>query len=79
MTLGFPEVARAYVVYRHRHAELRRAKELLGVRDDLKLGLGAVAVLKERYLLRDERGKLAESTAEMMDRVAACGAEAVEA
>ncbi|HCU93009.1 MAG TPA: adenosylcobalamin-dependent ribonucleoside-diphosphate reductase [Actinobacteria bacterium] len=79
MTLGFPEVARAYVVYRHRHAELRRAKELLGVRDDLKLGLGAVAVLKERYLLRDERGKLAESTGEMMDRVAACVAEAEEA
>lgn len=79
MTLDFPDVARAYVVYRHRHAELRRAKELLGVRDDLKLGLGAVAVLKERYLLRDERGKLAETTGEMMDRVAACVAEAEEA
>jgi ribonucleoside-diphosphate reductase alpha chain len=52
MAAGRTDVARAYVVYRRRHAELRRAKQQLGVSDELKLGLVAVAVLKERYLRR---------------------------
>lgn len=76
---GFAGVARAYATYRRQRAELRTAKELLGVRDELKLGLGAVAVLKERYLLRDEQGTVVESTGEMMDRAAACVAAAEEA
>ena len=62
--------ARAYIIYRQRRAELRAAKALLGVRDELKLGLAAVTVLSERYLLRDERGRPAESTGELMDRTA---------
>ncbi len=65
---GFADVARAYAAYRRQRAELREAKELLGVRDELKLGLGAVAALKERYLLRDEQGRVAESTGQMMDQ-----------
>ena len=76
---GFADVARAYAAYRRSRAELRRAKHVLGVRDDLKLGLGAVAVLRERYLLRDERGRVAESTGGMMDRAASCVAAAEEA
>jgi len=42
---GLADVTRYYAVYRRRHAELRRAKQQLGVVDDLKLDLGAVAVL----------------------------------
>lgn len=37
-------------------------KALLGVRDELKLGLSAVTVLRERYLLCDEQGRPAVST-----------------
>lgn len=37
-------------------ADLRAAKALLGVRDELKLSLAAVTVLRERYLLRDQGG-----------------------
>jgi ribonucleoside-diphosphate reductase alpha chain len=48
------------------------------VRDELKLSLGAVVVLKERYLRRDEAGKVLESTGEMMDRVASVIAQAEE-
>ncbi len=70
MATGFDDVARAYLVYRQQRAELRDAKALLGIRDDLKLSLAAVTVLRERYLLRDGRGSPAESTAGMMDRVA---------
>jgi ribonucleoside-diphosphate reductase alpha chain len=76
---GFADVARAYAAYRRGRAELRRAKHALGVRDDLKLGLGAVAVLSERYLLCDQHGRVTESTGEMMDRAASCVAAAEEA
>ena len=67
---GSDDVARAYILYRQRRAELRSAKEMLGVRDELKLSLAAVTVLRERYLLRDEHDRPVESTGEMMDRVA---------
>jgi len=72
VTGGCADAAGAYANYRRQCPALRTAKGLLGVRDELKLGLGAVAVLKERCLLRDEQGRVAESTGQMMDRVAAC-------
>lgn len=67
---GFDDIARAYIIFRQQRAELRTAKKLLGVRDELKLSLAAVTVLGERYLRRDDRGRPVESTGEMMDRVA---------
>lgn len=70
MAEGLHDVARAFVVYRDRRAELREAKRLLGVRDELKLTLEACVVLRERYLRRDEEGRPTESTGEMMHRVA---------
>jgi len=75
---GLDDVARAFIIYRQQRAELRAAKDLIGVRDELKLSLAAVTVLGERYLLRDDRGRPAESTGEMMDRVASCVAAAEE-
>ena len=42
---GMDDVARAYIIYRQQRAELRAAKALKGVRDDLKLGVAAVTVL----------------------------------
>lgn len=73
---GLDDVARAYMTYRQHHAELRAAKALLGVRDELKLSVAAATVLGERYLLSDEHGRPTESTAEMMERVAHCVAAA---
>lgn len=48
--VGHDDVARAFSAYRHRRADLRRAKAQPEVRDELKLGLAAVTVLRERYL-----------------------------
>ncbi len=67
---GLADIARAYLVFRHQHAERRTAKRLLGVRDELKLSLAAVTVLRERYLRRDDQGRPLESTGQLMDRVA---------
>ncbi|MBI3912001.1 MAG: hypothetical protein HY320_13850, partial [Armatimonadetes bacterium] len=67
---GFPDVARAYILYRQERAQLRSAKQLLGVRDDLKLSLNAIRVLQRRYLLRDEEGNVVETPSQMFRRVA---------
>jgi ribonucleoside-diphosphate reductase alpha chain len=75
---GRAEIARHYRISRRWRAELREAKRRLAVRDELKLTLNAVAVLRERYLLRDEEGNPTESTAEMMERVATHVARAEE-
>lgn len=76
MREGLPEVARAYILYREKRRNLREAKwELFGVRDDLKLSLNAVRVLKERYLLKDGEGQVVETPRKMMERVAHAIAE----
>ncbi|MEE8413055.1 MAG: adenosylcobalamin-dependent ribonucleoside-diphosphate reductase, partial [Dehalococcoidales bacterium] len=70
MTQGYPEVAKAYVLYRQQRADVRRLKGVIGVRDDLKLGINAIKVLERRYLLKDEEGKVTETPAQLFRRVA---------
>lgn len=67
---GRSKTAKAYINYRRRHADIRTAKQFLGVRDDLKLPLNALTVLKKRYLLKDEKGEVIETPGELFRRVA---------
>lgn len=67
---GYDKVAKAYILYRHKRAELREKKKLLGVTDDLKLSLNAISVLERRYLLKDEAGRVIETPSQMFRRVA---------
>ena len=67
---GRGDVAKAYILYRQRRADVRRAKRLMGVADDLKLSVNATHVLERRYLLRDADGQIAETPREMLIRVA---------
>ncbi|RLE51656.1 MAG: ribonucleotide-diphosphate reductase subunit alpha [Candidatus Methanomethylicota archaeon] len=70
MKSGYTKVAKAYILYRHRRSEVREAKKLLGVQDDLKLSVNAIRVLRRRYLLRNERGEIIETPSQMFRRVA---------
>ncbi len=70
MARGRPAVAKAYILYREQRAQLRDAKALLGVRDELKLTVNAVKVLERRYLQRDDQGRLTETPLQMFRRVA---------
>ncbi|MHA1754975.1 MAG: ATP cone domain-containing protein, partial [Candidatus Odinarchaeia archaeon] len=73
---GHAKTAKAYILYRQKRKEIREAKALLGVKDELKLPLNAIKVLANRYLKKDENGKIVESTAELFRRVAKAIAEA---
>jgi ribonucleoside-diphosphate reductase alpha chain len=74
---GHARTAKAYILYRQKRAEIRKAKALLGVVDELKLPLNAILVLERRYLRKDERGRVIESTGQLFRRVAK-GIAAVE-
>jgi ribonucleoside-diphosphate reductase alpha chain len=67
---GYPDVAKAYILYRQKRSEIREAKQFFGVRDELKLTLNAISVLQKRYLKKDEEGRVIETPAEMFRRVA---------
>ncbi len=67
---GYAKTAKAYILYRQRRTELRRAKAVLGVEDDLKLPLNAVMVLAARYLKRDENRRIIETPSQLFRRVA---------
>jgi len=70
LTEGYEDVAKAYILYRKKRAEIRDAKKLIGVKDELKLGLNALRVLKRRYLLKDNEGLVVETPAQLFQRVA---------
>ena len=70
MRSGFPETARAYILYREKRTNVRELKNSIGVRDDLKLSVNAVKVLKQRYLIKDKSGKIIETPRRMFERVA---------
>ena len=63
-------IAKAYMLYRQSRAHAREIKDFFGIKDDLKFGVNAIKVLEERYLLRDEEGKIIETPTEMFRRVA---------
>ncbi len=69
-------VAKAYILYRKYRQDLRELKRWFGVKDELKLSLNAIAILKERYLLRNDNREIIESPKEMFLRVAKAVASA---
>ena len=67
---GHAKTAKAYILYRQKRKEIREAKELLGVKDDIKLSVNAIKVLERRYLKKDLNGKVIETPGQLFRRVA---------
>jgi ribonucleoside-diphosphate reductase alpha chain len=76
MRRHFAKAAKAYILYRQQHAQIREAKRMIGVPDELKLGVNAVAVLERRYLLKNGEGKIIETASQLFRRVAKAVAQA---
>ena len=79
METGYRSIARSYILYRQERQDIRRVKVIYGVRDDLKLPLNTLLVLKRRYLLKDEKQNVIESPRELFFRVAKAVSEAEDA
>ena len=76
MEAGCAAVARSYILYREEHKNIRQAKVIYGIRDDLKLPLNALFVLKKRYLLKDDEQHVIETPRQLFQRVAHAVSEA---
>ncbi|MBU1178950.1 ribonucleoside reductase class II [Patescibacteria group bacterium] len=72
---GFAKVAKSYILYRQKRAELRREKqEILEKTEideiDKMFDSNALRVLKSRYLRKNTNGKIIESPKQLFQRVA---------
>jgi ribonucleoside-diphosphate reductase alpha chain len=70
MSEGYSHIAKSYILYRKMRADFRAVKSILGVKDDLKLPLNTMEVLKRRYLLKDNNQNIVETPSELFRRVA---------
>lgn len=61
---------KAYSLYRRSRGIAREIKQYFKIKDDLKLGVNALKALEERYLLKDEKGRIIETPRQMFRRVA---------
>ncbi|MBI4439466.1 hypothetical protein HY638_00680 [Candidatus Woesearchaeota archaeon] len=68
---GYADTAKAYILYRSKRSELRKAKfDILGKVDDSLLTANGLLIAKARYLLKDKEGNCIETPNEMFSRVA---------
>ena len=72
---GYAKVAKTYILYRQKRAEIREEKQKVLDREqidevDKRFDLNALRVLRSRYLRKDEQGKVIESPRQLFERVA---------
>ncbi|MGC8586056.1 MAG: adenosylcobalamin-dependent ribonucleoside-diphosphate reductase [Candidatus Micrarchaeia archaeon] len=66
-----PNVAKAYILYRSKHAQMRAMRASLGIQnDELKIPINSLTVLAARYLLKNDEGKIIETPKQLFERVA---------
>lgn len=70
MSQGYSHIAKSYILHREKRSQIRFAKSALGLKDDLKLPLNTMEVLKRRYLLKDDNQNIIETPSELFRRVA---------
>lgn len=70
MAASHYQAAKAYILYRKRRADLRAARQVIGVEDDLGMPMNALKAMAQRYLTRDARGNVIETPRQAVDRVA---------
>ncbi len=61
---------KVYSLYRRSRHIAREIRQFFKIRDDMKFSANALKVLEERYLLKDDKGKIIETPTQMFRRVA---------
>jgi len=61
---------KAHLLYQENQKHARQDKSTLKIVDDIGLSYNTLFILKERYLKKDERGRVIETPKGMLDRVA---------
>ena len=61
---------KVYSLYRRSRGIARDIKKYFKIKDDLKLGINSLKVLEERYLLKNEEGRIIETPTQLFRRVA---------
>ncbi len=72
---GYTKIAKAYILYRQKKADIREEKKKILNKDklddiDKRFSVNALRVLAYRYLIKDENGNIIESPRELFQRVA---------
>jgi ribonucleoside-diphosphate reductase alpha chain len=71
MRANLVQVARAYIIYRQKHKEIREANRMLEeYRGEVESTPNAMVVLQKRYLRKDANGQVTETPEQMFKRVA---------
>ena len=75
MRAGLFDVAKAYIIYRKKKAEIREEKKKILNKDkldeiDKRFSINALRVLASRYLIKNEKGEIVETPKELFERVA---------
>lgn len=74
---GHAKTSKAFILYRQQKNQERAAKTaIVGKVTETKLSLNALKILKERYLLKNDDGKVIETPSDMFFRVAKAIAKA---
>ncbi len=66
----YERLYKAYSLYRRSRGIAREIKQYFKIKDDLKLGVNAIKVLEERYLMKNEEGNIIETPTQLFRRVA---------
>ncbi|MEM4215100.1 MAG: adenosylcobalamin-dependent ribonucleoside-diphosphate reductase [Candidatus Pacearchaeota archaeon] len=61
---------KVYSLYRRSRHIAREIRHFFKIKDDMKFSANSIKVLEERYLLKDETGKIIETPSQMFQRVA---------
>jgi ribonucleoside-diphosphate reductase alpha chain len=72
---GYAKVAKSYILYRQKRAEIREEKKKILEKEEIdevdkRFDLNALRVLRARYLKKNEQGRVIESPAQLFERVA---------
>lgn len=72
---GYAKVAKAYILYRQKRAEIRKEKQIILDKEEIDeidklFDINALRVLKSRYLKKNAEGKVIESPSQLFERVA---------